>query len=81
MINDRQILDTSAESRRERMTTVRVGLRRDLIDELMRDSDGLTLTTLLNSALKISLKHKAEITKDAKDAKYNEQHKCRYCHN
>jgi hypothetical protein len=79
-MNDSKNRDTRAETRHERMTTVRVSLRRDLIDELLRDSGGLTLTTLLNSALKIGLEHKAEITKDAKDAKNNEQHKGNYCH-
>lgn len=57
--------------RRDRMTAVRVDLRRDLLDELMRDAAGNTLTRMLNSALKVGLQHKDEIDNDAKDVGTN----------
>jgi hypothetical protein len=53
------------------MNTVRVDLRRDLLDELMAVAEGMTLTKMLNSALKVSLEHKDEIVEDAKDVAHH----------
>lgn len=50
--------------RSDRMTTVRVDLRKDLLDDLMRDANGASLTTRLNSALAVGLEHKKAITAD-----------------
>ncbi len=48
------------------MQVVRLNVSSDLLDVLKAGNEGLSLTRLVNSAIRVGLKHKEEIIKDAK---------------
>jgi len=48
------------------MQVVRLNVFSDLLDELKDGNEEVSLTRLVNSAIRVGLKHKDEIIKDAK---------------